>query len=1217
MRKDETDHLLRGVYRHFQTFLTAFQALDLSGDHILSKTEMRKAMELFGQPISSAEDEQKFEAAFSRADEDGSGQIELAEFIWLTTEMLHGGGSVKAINDTLRRFDLLKTSFVALDRNNRGTLDLRDLQAATELFGPAMSDAELQELVNLVDINQNGTIEFIEYVELMTRLLTEKKNNGQLSTTLARFDKYEEKITSLRVMFDKFDVDGDGELCPNELEAAMSLFGLENKGSELQELFEEMDTDHNGSLDFGEFATAMVRKMKYVDSEQFLQTAFSRFDSDGSGAVSPEELRRLLDAINKEKQVVTEAEINQMIEDADKDGDHEISFTEFIENTKQRGKLLQALDDAAVMANCLQVIREVMLERFYRMIFDKGMPLKRAFNQWNAEAQARKSLSTMSDRLDEYIIGGGSTSKDFSGLSLQTKKFQGRILTRAKFIGARCQEAIFTNATLDRTNFYRAQLEEAEFEGANLRDADLSRARLTGANFRNAKLRDTNFDGATLEAAIVNGVQLPGAIFSNVVYTPYRMVKEKAPPPKVTFIQAIQRDGCKAIKSGFFGALGGDGEEGGDEEDDDDEDEDEESDTEDEDEEEGGKKGSWTAMVNMALDMKLGALIGAGKKFIKQAEQLRQNLLAEAEKLEAETAVYSEKALLVIIHGMAKGRAVTRLSPTDLEKELSKEAEKLVTKAVQDKVVKPLFNRTIPRLIDELERALIVVPPPEIKDGTLQSPRAGFSIRRKASRVAPEVAPIPAAELVSVPTWQEPMEDQPPTSDAVHTFSKQEDAVDFEVDEDQEDAIDEDNEAGEEEAEEEPEAEEEGEGGSLGKGMLDNKAVQLIVSELIQLLREALQPESLASKLSLKELKQSTQARTQKLVKPVKAKLLDKAQKAVEQWSTTTVALVQPLMPALTHIGTVEAQEAKREIHRLMAGVKALLSKVTRSLGDMVMKSIKDCILEIVLTQTSKFGRPMKVMQSRFNTFQKKLLEGLDKDATKGDAGGGTGGDPSMLSDMYTSKNQFANKLNKVSTSRVGLEALKMISEYDIYVGGMAFSPGSVWTALRTPAKELRRDHNELTYMADRLKYIEQITLSTETWRDYTEAWDTLLALRRKILAKRGHAVLRCISTDLKVISGLGAAMQMINVAGEVPNEVLNMLNEGPAAHLNRHAFQYHKIIDKELFGIQRVRDIKRGAAQMVSGAIVAAMIGAFNQLFERLFGILFDSVSTDAADGA
>ena len=87
----------------------------------------------------------------------------------------------------------------------------------------------------------------------------------------------------------------------------------------------------------------------------------------------------------------------------------------------------------------------------------------------------------------------------------------------------------------------------------------------------------------------------------------------------------------------------------------------------------------------------------------------------------------------------------------------------------------------------------------------------------------------------------------------------------------------------------------------------------------------------------------------------------------------------------------------------------------------------------------------------------------------------------------------------------------------------------------------------------------------------------------------------------------------MLKIAGNPPTEVIIQLNDGPAHHLHRHAFQYRQLIERELFGIRRVRDLKIGALGIISGTLVAAMIGFFDNIFGLMFGIIAQAMNEQA----
>lgn len=74
-----------------------------------------------------------------------------------------------------------------------------------------------------------------------------------------------------------------------------------------------------------EFLTMMARKMKDTDSEEEIREAFKVFDRDNNGFISAAELRHVMTSIGEK---LTDDEVDEMIREADQDGDGRIDCTE-------------------------------------------------------------------------------------------------------------------------------------------------------------------------------------------------------------------------------------------------------------------------------------------------------------------------------------------------------------------------------------------------------------------------------------------------------------------------------------------------------------------------------------------------------------------------------------------------------------------------------------------------------------------------------------------------------------------------------------------------------------------------------------------------------------------------------------------------------------------------------------------------------------------------
>ena len=135
----------------------------------------------------------------------------------------------------------------------------------------------------------------------------------------------EEQIAEFKEAFSLFDKDGDGTVTTKELGTVMRSLGQNPTEAELQDMINEVDADGNGTIDFPEFLSLMARKMKDTDTEEELVEAFKVFDRDGNGFISAAELRHVMTNLGEK---LTDEEVDEMIREADVDGDGQINYEE-------------------------------------------------------------------------------------------------------------------------------------------------------------------------------------------------------------------------------------------------------------------------------------------------------------------------------------------------------------------------------------------------------------------------------------------------------------------------------------------------------------------------------------------------------------------------------------------------------------------------------------------------------------------------------------------------------------------------------------------------------------------------------------------------------------------------------------------------------------------------------------------------------------------------
>ncbi|GMI10940.1 hypothetical protein TrLO_g9293 [Triparma laevis f. longispina] len=136
----------------------------------------------------------------------------------------------------------------------------------------------------------------------------------------------EDQIEEFKDAFSLFDRDGDGTITTVELGTVMRSLGQSVTEADLKDMISEVDADNSGTLDFAEFLTMMVRKMRGVDVQEEIASAFRTFDDDGSGTIDASELKSILTEIDDK---LSSEDIKSMMAEADVDGDGTINYEEF------------------------------------------------------------------------------------------------------------------------------------------------------------------------------------------------------------------------------------------------------------------------------------------------------------------------------------------------------------------------------------------------------------------------------------------------------------------------------------------------------------------------------------------------------------------------------------------------------------------------------------------------------------------------------------------------------------------------------------------------------------------------------------------------------------------------------------------------------------------------------------------------------------------------
>ncbi|XP_004447444.1 centrin-1 [Dasypus novemcinctus] len=145
-------------------------------------------------------------------------------------------------------------------------------------------------------------------------------------------DLTEDQKQEVREAFDLFDADGSGTIDVKELKVAMRALGFEPRKEEMKKMISEVDKEGTGKISFNDFLAVMTQKMAEKDTKEEILKAFRLFDDDETGKISFKNLKRVANELGEN---LTDEELQEMIDEADRDGDGEVSEEEFLRIMKK------------------------------------------------------------------------------------------------------------------------------------------------------------------------------------------------------------------------------------------------------------------------------------------------------------------------------------------------------------------------------------------------------------------------------------------------------------------------------------------------------------------------------------------------------------------------------------------------------------------------------------------------------------------------------------------------------------------------------------------------------------------------------------------------------------------------------------------------------------------------------------------------------------------
>lgn len=151
-------------------------------------------------------------------------------------------------------------------------------------------------------------------------------------STAIKLDLSDEQKNDIREAFNLFDTQSSGYIDTKDLKVAMRALGFEPKKEDIKKMVAEVDKDNTGRLSFDNFLNLMAAKMSEKDTKEEIMKAFKLFDDDDTGKISFVNLKRVAQELGEN---LTDEELQEMIDEADRDGDGEVNHDEFLRIMKK------------------------------------------------------------------------------------------------------------------------------------------------------------------------------------------------------------------------------------------------------------------------------------------------------------------------------------------------------------------------------------------------------------------------------------------------------------------------------------------------------------------------------------------------------------------------------------------------------------------------------------------------------------------------------------------------------------------------------------------------------------------------------------------------------------------------------------------------------------------------------------------------------------------
>ena len=155
---------------------------------------------------------------------------------WKATSYVRPGLTEDEVEEIKEAFDLF-------DTDGSGSIDPKELRAAMQSLGFEAKNATIYQMINDLDKNKSGNIDFDEFLDMMTARMSDRDTREDINK-----------------VFRLFDEEGTQTITIKNLRKVAKELGETMSDEELNEMIARADSNGDGAVSMDDFFNIMTKK---------------------------------------------------------------------------------------------------------------------------------------------------------------------------------------------------------------------------------------------------------------------------------------------------------------------------------------------------------------------------------------------------------------------------------------------------------------------------------------------------------------------------------------------------------------------------------------------------------------------------------------------------------------------------------------------------------------------------------------------------------------------------------------------------------------------------------------------------------------------------------------------------------------------------------------------------------------------------------------------